>query len=45
MTYTLTNERGQIIDMMTDAHGRSLLAIWIRTNRALGTIAKIGGAA
>jgi hypothetical protein len=40
MTYTLTNNRGQIIDTMTDAHGRALLALWIRVNRSLGTIAK-----
>jgi hypothetical protein len=45
MTYTLTNKRGQIIDMMTDAHGRNLLALWIRVNRGLGAVAKIGGAA
>ena len=45
MTYTLTNDRGQILDTMMDVYGRNLLALWIKANRRLGVIVKIGGAA
>ena len=39
--YTLTDTQGRVIDRMTDAYGRDLLAVWLWANRRNGAISRV----